>query len=131
MAVHDLDCHHGERSPLRWLYDRNAAVALLGVGYAACTAFHLAEYRVPGELPWREYHCFTLDEGRRTARTFTDIDLIDADFDQLGKALEAASWPDPAAAPRSGQVGRAPATLLPIRTAVDFAVSWLPLHRRT
>ena len=48
-SVHDLECHLGERSPLGWLYERNAAILLLGVGYSACTAFHLAEYRLSGE----------------------------------------------------------------------------------
>lgn len=130
MSVHDLDCHLGERSPLGWLYEANACIALLGVGYSACTAFHLAEYRVPGELPRREYQCFITSGGMRTARKFTDIDLIDDDFDLLGSALEAASWPDTATGPRRGRVGMAPATLLPMRTAVDFARYWLEQHRR-
>ena len=47
-SVHDLDCHLGDRSPLGWLYAADAAILLLGVDYSACTAFHLAEYRLPG-----------------------------------------------------------------------------------
>jgi aminoglycoside 3-N-acetyltransferase len=43
---HELACHLGERSPLGWLYRSGAAILLLGVGYEACTAFHLAEYRL-------------------------------------------------------------------------------------
>ena len=67
---HDLDCHLGERSPLRWLYDADAAILLLGVDYAACTAFHLAEYRVRGGADVR------------------GADLDDGDFEQIGDALD-------------------------------------------
>ena len=45
---HEPECHLGERSPLRWLYDHDAAILLIGVDYDVCTAFHLAEYRVGG-----------------------------------------------------------------------------------
>jgi aminoglycoside N3'-acetyltransferase len=55
-------CHLGERSPLGWLYAADAAILLLGVGYDACTAFHLAEYRRPSTRP-QKYHCFVADGG--------------------------------------------------------------------
>jgi aminoglycoside 3-N-acetyltransferase len=123
-SVHDLDCHLGERSPLGWLYQADAAILLLGVGYSACTAFHLAEYRRPGTPPLRRYHCFTGSGETRTAREFTDIDLDDSDFKVLGAAL------DTTAIPRHGQVGAARCRLLPLRQAVDFAWAWLTDHRR-
>ena len=129
MSVHDLDCHLGERSPLRWLYDADGAILLLGVGYSVCTAFHLAEYRLPGEPPVRSYHCFTVSGGTRVPRQFTDIDLDDSDFELLGAALDAAAWPDAESAPRSGRVGMAVCRLVPMRTAVDFACTWLATHR--
>jgi aminoglycoside 3-N-acetyltransferase len=130
MAVHDLDCHLGERSPLRWLYDADAAIVMLGVGYAACTAFHLAEYRLPGEQRWREYHCFIGSGTARTEHRYTDIDLDDSDFEQLGAALDAAVWRDAGAAPRRGRVGMAACTLMRMRSVVDFARSWMAEHRR-
>jgi aminoglycoside 3-N-acetyltransferase len=129
MSVHDLDCHLGERSPLGWLYDAGAAILLLGVGYSACTAFHLAEYRRSSGQPVRDYHCFTLSDGKRTMRQFRDIDLDDSDFKLLGAALDAAAWPDAGAAPRWGRVGMAVSALVPMRTAVDFARSWMKEHR--
>jgi aminoglycoside 3-N-acetyltransferase len=131
MSVHDLDCHLGERSPLRWLYDTDAAILLLGVGYSACAAFHLAEYRLPREPPRREYQCFTGSGAGRMMRRFTDIDLDDSDFWLLGAALDAATWPDARAAPRRGRAGMAACTLLPVRTAVDFACSWMAKQRRS
>ncbi len=129
MAVHDLDCHLGERSPLRWLYDAGAAILLIGVGYSVCTAFHLAEYRLPRAAPTMRYHCFTVSGGARTAHQFTDVDLDDSDFALIGAALDSAAWPDAAVAPRHGHVGMAPSTLLPMSTAVDFARSWMAEHR--
>jgi aminoglycoside 3-N-acetyltransferase len=129
MSVHDLDCHLGERSPLRWLYDADAAILLLGVGYSACTAFHLAEYRLPRDRPPCRYDCFISVGGERAARHFTDIALDDGDFEALGAALEAVGWPDSEYAPRRGQVGLAECGLVPIRTAVDFAAAWLGAHR--
>jgi aminoglycoside 3-N-acetyltransferase len=115
---HDPGCHLGERSPLRWLYDADAAILLLGVGYAVCTAFHLAEYRVKRKAPVQ------------------GADLDDSDFTQLGAALDAA-WhggaarpvADRDAAPRRGHVGMEMSRLVPVRTAVDFAANWLPGHR--
>jgi aminoglycoside 3-N-acetyltransferase len=129
MAVHDLDCHLGERSPLRWLYDAGAAILLIGVGYSACTAFHLAEYRLSGVLPTQEYHCFSVSGQTRAAHQFTDICLDDSDFALIGIALDAVTWPDSGAAVRRGHVGMAACTLLPMSAAVDFARSWMESHR--
>ena len=128
MAVHDLDCHLGERSPLRWLYDAGAAILLIGVGYSACTGFHLAEYRLSRMVPTMEYHCFSVSGGTRTAHQFADINMDDSDFELIGAALDSASWPDPVA-PRHGHIGMAASTLLPMSTAVDFARSWMEEHR--
>jgi len=130
VSVHDLDCHIGERSPLGWLYAAGAAILLLGVGYSACTAFHLAEYRLPGELPRRRYHCFTGEGGTRVEREFTDIALDDSDFAALGAELESAAGRDTTYGLRKGQVGSAACRLVPLRTAVDFACSWLEIHRK-
>jgi len=129
MSVHDLDCHLGERSPLRWLYDADAAILLLGAGYSACTAFHLAEYRLPGAALRRRYDCFVISGGTRVACHFTDIDHDDSDFESLGAALDDAPWSDSECAPRSGTVGLAACRLIPMRVAVDFASAWLAAHR--
>lgn len=109
---HDPDCHLGEQSPLRWLYDRDAAILLLGVTYAACTAFHLAEYRFAGEGAVR------------------GSDLDDDDFHQIGRELER-RWkkhPGPGG-PQRGQVGMADSRLVPMRSAIDFAVGWMKKYR--
>jgi aminoglycoside 3-N-acetyltransferase len=127
---HDLDCHLGERSPLGWLYDAGAAIALIGVGYSACTAFHLAEYPLSGEFPLREYQCFVTSGGEREQCTFKDIDLIDDDFELIGAALDDFTWANAADAPHHGRAAMAEAIWLPVRGAVDFARSWMAEHRR-
>ncbi|HEX3955519.1 MAG TPA: AAC(3) family N-acetyltransferase [Trebonia sp.] len=126
-AVHDLDCHLGDRSPLGWLYAADAAILLLGVH--VCTAFHLAEYRLPGVPPRQRYRCFTSRGGTRVRHEFTDIKLDDSDFRLLEAALESAA--DRGAVPglRRGRVGSAAGRLLPLRASVDFACSWLAVNR--
>jgi aminoglycoside 3-N-acetyltransferase len=112
---HRLDCHLGDFSPLAWLYQQQAAVLLLGVGYAACSAFHLAEYRLPGERPRRAYHCFVLSDGERQSREFWDLDLDDSDFPALGRRLDEEPFV------RQGRVGAAECRLVPLERAVTFA----------
>jgi aminoglycoside 3-N-acetyltransferase len=114
---HDLDCHLGERSPLGWLGREGAAILLLGVGYDKCTAFHLAEYRLPGERPRRAYHCVTAAGGERREHEFWDVDLDESDFAALGGRMDGqpfVGW---------GRVGAAECRLVPIPRAVAFAMS--------
>ncbi|SDN33967.1 aminoglycoside 3-N-acetyltransferase [Streptomyces sp. cf386] len=124
MADHDEECHLGESSPLARLYAADARVLLIGVGYAVCSAFHLAEYRIP-DPPRREYRCVVLRDGRRHWMSYKDVDLDDSDFGALGAAYEAhdAVLPEPAV--RHGRLGAARLTSLPLRAAVDFATGWL------
>ncbi|MEV6024310.1 AAC(3) family N-acetyltransferase [Streptomyces sp. NPDC052036] len=56
VSGHSPRCHLGECSPLARLYEEGSQVLLIGVGFAPCTAFHLAVYRMP-EKPMQEYHC--------------------------------------------------------------------------
>lgn len=124
MAVHDLDCHLGERSPLGWLYAADAAILLLGVDFTACTALHLAEYRLPGTRPLLRFHCFIGTGAERVAAEFTATELDDSDFGLLGAELE-----DRAGLVRRGTVGTATCRLAPLRGTVDFAVGWLADRR--
>ncbi|WP_203996662.1 aminoglycoside N(3)-acetyltransferase [Virgisporangium aurantiacum] len=123
MRRHDLDCHLGEQSPLGGLYAGDADILLLGVGYAGCTALHLAEYRLPPPRPSRSYRCFVSVDGRRVRRDFEDLDLDPTDFDRLGADLDREAFV------RHGRVGAAPTRVLPVRASVDFAVGWLTKKR--
>lgn len=130
---HRPDCHLGEHSPLAALYAARAKVLMLGVGYEVCTAFHLAEYRVP-DPPRRTYRCVVRTGGRPTWWAYEDVALDDSDFGALGAAYEAEcgareSAGGSAGPVRTGKVGGAPCRLLDLRDVVDFAVRRLPVLR--
>ncbi|WP_327102368.1 aminoglycoside N(3)-acetyltransferase [Nonomuraea glycinis] len=120
---HARDCLLGERSPLARLYDADALVLLLGVGYDRCTAFHLAEYRYTGTPSRRTYRA-VVDDGRgREWCEFEDVDLDAGDFASLGADF------DRTGVVRHAKVGRAEARLFPLAAAVDFATDWFASHR--
>jgi aminoglycoside 3-N-acetyltransferase len=123
MSGHRPDCHLGEYSPLARLYDVDAKILLLGVGFAACTAFHLAEYRYLPRPPRRQYGCVVTSRGGARWYRYTDVMLDDRDFDRLGADL------DRTGTLVRGQVGAADCRLLPLPSAVDFAVDWFRQHR--
>jgi aminoglycoside 3-N-acetyltransferase len=125
MAVHDLDCHLGERSPLAALYWADAYLLLLGVGFESCTGLHLAEYRMKQPAAERAYTCFVMDRGRRVRLDFLAPEVDDGDFGELGTSLSR----EPSV--RIGQVGGARAVVVPMRAAVDFAIGWMDKHRGT
>jgi aminoglycoside 3-N-acetyltransferase len=121
---HGLDCHLGEESPLAKMYKLDEArILMLGVGYDACTALHLAEYRYTPEPPTRHYRCVIERDGRRTWWDYEDVVLDDRDFGELGGALDETEHV------ASGRVGRAASRLIPLRQAVDFAAAWLAERR--
>ena len=123
MATHDLDSQFGEASPLAALERAGARVLLLGVGYDVCTAFHLAEYRVPS--PKTEQGCAIRTTAGREWVTYTDVALNSDDFARLGAAYE------PTATLSRGTVGAADARLFPTAEAVTFATAWLRTNRTT
>lgn len=118
ISNHSLDYSLGENSPLARLYDLNAWVLLLGVGYENCTSFHLAEYRVSKRQEVNK-GAPILKAGQRVWQWFTDIEFDTDCFVEIGEALE-----------ETGQVGistvgSARTKLFNMRNAVDFAVTWL------
>jgi aminoglycoside 3-N-acetyltransferase len=121
-AIHDVECQLGDRSPLGTLYERDAQVLLLGVGFDACTAFHLAEYHLP-DPPYRLHQCFVDDGGVRKMVEFLGVDLRDHDFVELGQALVEQGHDV------RGSVRAALCHSFPLRAAVDFAIHWLSTHR--
>lgn len=132
---HALDCHLGEQSPLARLEELGADVLLLGVGWARCTAFHLAEYRQP-DPPRRTYSCVVTTPGTGSGSgrgwvSFEDVDLHDDDFARLGEDFEAAhgGGAEPAGALATGRVGGGECRRFPLADAVRFAGEWMPGHR--
>ncbi len=120
---HPLTPALGEHSPIGRLYSQNAKVLLLGVGYDACTSFHLAETWLTGMPRIRMGTARTVD-GARVWDWFEDFDWDSDDFPAAGEAFEAA-YPV-----SRGLVGLAECRLFPIRPAVDAAFKWLSMHRK-
>jgi aminoglycoside 3-N-acetyltransferase len=121
-AGHRLDCQLGDHSPLGALERAGASVLLLGVGFGSCTAFHLAEYRIP-DMPTFEFGAAVMTETGREWITYTDLDVHSVDFPELGAAYEASG------AVTTGMVGEADCRLFDVRSAVEFAVGWLAVNR--
>ena len=113
----------GENSPLARLYERDARVLLLGVGHAANTSLHLAEWRWGGLEPIDEGAPVVVD-GVRTWAAFRELDYDSDDFPTIGAAFAAAGGV------RSAHVGAAGALVMDQRALVDFAVEWMLVHRR-
>ncbi|MFI8489823.1 aminoglycoside N(3)-acetyltransferase [Streptomyces rubrogriseus] len=117
VAGHATDCRLGERSPLAALERLDARVLLLGAGYDACTAFHLAEYRIPAPL---------VEVGRPGPvgwERVTEVSITSERFDELGHDFERDR---PVA---RGRVGAADVRLFSLPEAVAYAERWLPVHR--
>ncbi|MGW4289353.1 aminoglycoside N(3)-acetyltransferase [Streptomyces sp. NPDC004673] len=114
---HAPDCRLGERSPLARLERLGARVLLLGSGYAACTSFHLAEYRIPAPL------VAVGRPGPGGWETVTEVSITSDRFDELGHDFERDR------PVLRGRVGAAEARLFPVADAVAYAERWLPLHR--
>jgi aminoglycoside 3-N-acetyltransferase len=118
---HQLEDSLGEGSPLARLYELDGHVLLLGAGYDSNTSFHLAEYR----LPQRKDDVLgapILREGKREWVSYSDVDLDESRFAEIGQAFEQTH------PVRIGQVGSAVSRLFRQRPAVDFAVNWLTEH---
>ncbi|WP_455354623.1 aminoglycoside N(3)-acetyltransferase [Streptomyces sp. SYSU K217416] len=122
LAEHRQDCHLGEESPLGALFRTGGQVLMINVGFAVCSAFHLAEYRTPFP-PLREYRCVVNLRGRAVWVTYKDVELDDSDFQEIGAAF-------PVSALRTGQLGGTTAMLFSIKDAVDHAVAWMTQNRR-
>lgn len=125
VAGHHPDCHLGEDSPLARLHGLGAQILLLGTGFGSCTAFHLAEYRVPAP-PRRTYRCVVRDGSGRRWWEYEDVALHDGDFAALGADFERSGQ---GTAVRTAPVGSATGRLFGFPAAVAFASQWLPAHR--
>lgn len=125
LAVHDLDSPVGERSPLSALYEGDASVLLLGVGYSKNTSFHLAEDRTdfPGKHTVRNGGPI-LRDGVRVWEEWEELWVVDDDFELIGADFAAETGLE-----ARGFVGAATARLFPQRALVDFAQAWIAQKR--
>lgn len=127
-ATHTLVSILGEESPLGTLERLNAQVLLLGVGFERCTAFHLAEYRIP-RPPLAVESFPSEDEGPDRSRIWTSVTTVDLNGDDFG-ALGAAFEKDGGGLVRRSLVGGASCALFPMAGAVAYAQGWFMEHRK-
>ena len=129
VAEQRLEDPMGEGSPLSAIYDLTGHVLLLGVGrkvgHRNNTILHLAERRalgddqatIPAGAP-------ILVDGVREWVSYREPDIDEGDFDEAGAAFERQDTTT-----RTGRVGQARCTLLPVRPLVEFAIAWIKRHR--
>src|SRR5215469_7684729 len=115
----------GEQSPLARLYDLDASILLLGVGFDKNTSLHLSEFRstCPGKKFTTE-GAPVLFEGRRAWITMQELEFDSSDFVALGQDFLAKGFV------KAARVANADAYLMKARELIDFGVSWLNEHRR-
>ena len=121
LGGHDPHCHLGEESPLARLYEAEAQVLLFRVGFEACSAFHLAEYRMALSPGLRTYRCVMGSTGKWIS--YKDLVLDDSDFGAIGALL-------PSDLLMEAEVAEKPAVLLGVRAAIDHALAIMTEFRR-
>lgn len=114
---HDLDDPLGSRSPLGALYQLDAKVLLIGVGFERCTALHLAEELAFPDRPTTQEGAPMLVEGEQRWVAFEAPEVKDAD-EFLPVGIEAAS----VGLVHSGPLGEGQGTMGRMRDLVDLAV---------
>jgi aminoglycoside 3-N-acetyltransferase len=123
-AAHGLGDSLGETSPLARLYERDAMVLLLGVGYDRNSSIHLAEYRTARPTRARGEKAGPIRrDGKRVWALFDDLEWDTGDFAALGAAFAATGLE------RTGRVAAAAARLMHQRALVDFAREWMERTR--
>jgi len=120
-ARHPLSPMWGMESPLGALYEHNARVLLLGVGYSRCTALHLAESQVPN-MPRMAFGTTVLEHSCRVWKTYTDYDYGSFAYGPIGQAYENIGGAF------VGNVGNAKSRLCELRPLVGFALDYMKNH---
>jgi aminoglycoside 3-N-acetyltransferase len=114
---HALESPLGEQSPLAWLYDLDARVLLLGVGFDRCTVLHLAEGRAWPDRPLADEGAPILVDGVRQWISYRSAPAGDPEpFIEIGEQLARRGQT------ALGKVGIADCRLFSARVAVDLAV---------
>ena len=124
-AEHTLSNIFGEGSPIAKLYDLDAKVLLLGVGYDKNTSIHLADVRAeyPGKHDCIE-HSAILEDGVRIWKAYQTLFVDGEDFEDIGIAFEEKGLAN------IGKIGNADSRLIQQRNLVDFSVCWIEEYRK-
>lgn len=119
VSRHELAWGQGAGSPFERLYQLDANLLLLGVGFNRATFLHYAESRVPHGR--RKTRRIPIDQqGRRAWISVPDVgDDLNTYFPRIGEEFVNAGYTS------NGLVGLAPSTLASSRTLVEFAGNFL------
>ncbi|HUT80742.1 MAG TPA: AAC(3) family N-acetyltransferase [Candidatus Bathyarchaeia archaeon] len=121
---HDLVEEFGMKTPLGKLYDLDAKILLLGVGYENNTSLHLSESLADLQNhPIMPQGAAIHENGKRVWLTWTAKVSDSDDFHDLGLAYEASINYKP------GRIGQAESRLVSMSDAVDFGIKWLRANR--
>ncbi|SHH07162.1 aminoglycoside N(3)-acetyltransferase [Tepidibacter thalassicus] len=115
---HSLDNALGKNSPLQRIYDLDGWVLLLGVGYGSNTSFHLSEYRIPNQKPFKA-GAPIIENEHRVWKEYNDIEFNTDVFEEIGKDFEKKHEVI------INYIGKSKTRLFKQREAVDFAQKWL------
>lgn len=121
---HDLSNIFGDGSPIGRLYELDAYVLLIGVGYDKNTSLHLADARA--EYPGRhlsEESCAMMIDGKREWVTYKTLYVDGKDFVKIGEDFEQNCTV------RKETLGNGTIRFMRQRDLVDFAVGWIQKNR--
>lgn len=117
---HDFADPFGETSPLARLYEQDARVVLLGVGFDSCTSLHLAEGRAASQPRLTVRNGAPVNVGGVRQWVSWDEPVVqDEQFPTVGAAFEAAGGVVRAT------IGSADCAAMSMRELVDFAATEL------
>ena len=122
---HDLSNIFGEGSPIGKLYELDAFVLLMGVGYDKNTSLHLAD--AVASYPSKHMsieHSAVMENGKRVWKEYETLFVDGEDFDEIGADFEAVNTVS------SITVGSSELRLMRQRDLVDFAVGWIEKNRK-
>ncbi len=122
---HDLSNIFGEGSPVGKLYELDANVLLIGVGYDKNTSLHLADVRA--EYPGKHFvseSSAVLENEQRVWKTYQTLYVDGEDFEKIGEDFEMQY------SVQKSVLGNGTLRLMRQRDLVDFAVEWIEKNRR-
>lgn len=115
---HPLDYPFGEESPLARLYELDASILLIGVGYDSNTALHLSEFR-SGCYPVIPQWAAVQENGMRKWKKYTDLAESSESFPEIGREFESSHTV------RQETIGLAKSRLINMRELVDFGTDYI------
>ena len=119
--AHALSYRFGKASPLYRLYELDAKIVQIGVGWDTCTSFHLAE--ALSAYPGRKKG-MVLVRSRRGWERVPELVYSEEDYERLAGGCVRDDQ-----TMLHGHVGAAAIRVSSMRAMVDLAVRWLVTHR--